>query len=99
VNADTQEQASALLRGEWDAWAEALQTAADAREAYYAKARASNVRLCADCAKPMPGYDNSQSCDGCHLPWGWDTPQGRRDRRAEQLDAEIERLRAERSKL
>jgi hypothetical protein len=87
------------LRGPWDAWTAARVAAEDARKAYYAAANTGAIQICSHCCKPMPGGDSSSTCDGCHLPWGWSTPQGRRDRRANELDAQIEALRKEREAL
>lgn len=96
---EIQRSAPKTLRDAWDDWADACQAADLAKKAYFAAATGAGIKLCTCCAKPMPEYDNSQTCDGCHLGWGWDTPQGRRDRRAAELDEQLERLRAERAKL
>ena len=87
------------LKDAWDTWERALVKVEEAKSLYFRIAGASKIRLCLSCNKPMPTWDHSQTCDGCDLPWGWDSAQGRRDRRAAELDSEIERLRAERSKL
>lgn len=92
-------EATEKLRPLWDAWAEAADAQRAAKTAYERAASAAGVQLCSFCAKPMPDYDSSMHCDGCHQPWGWDTPQGRRERRAAELDAELARLRAERKKI
>ncbi len=78
-----------LLRPEQRAWNKAHEECQAAKKAYLAKAEANGLRLCDHCAKPMPGYDSSQNCDGCHLPWGWATSEGRKARRAAALKAEI----------
>lgn len=80
----------------WSSIVKAHQGWRDAERLYIAAARDAGVRLCCECSKPMPDYDNSQSCDGCQLEWGWSTPQGLQDARAAQLDREINRLQKER---
>lgn len=88
-----------LLSTERAAWVEASAALEVAREAYLAKAAAHDIDLCTHCTKPMPEFDHSQQCDGCHLPWNWATPQGERELRAAELDARLEQLKAERAKL
>lgn len=94
-----QDAGGAALKPLWDAWARACRAEEKAKEAYYDAAAASGVQLCDSCSKPMPGYDTSRECDGCHLPWGWDTPEGRKAREREELDAKIAALQAQRAKL
>lgn len=93
------ERAIQILDAEHTAWVEAEAARRSARDAYFAKARANQIRLCDCCAKPMPEYDHSMQCDGCDAPWNWATPKGRREMRAAELDAELARLQAERAKL
>lgn len=92
-------EATERLRPLWDAIADAKTALEAAENAYVRAAKVAGVDICHSCNKPMPDYDSSMNCDGCHLPWGWDTPKGRRDRRAAELDAELARLRAEREKI
>lgn len=92
-------EATAMLSPAWEAYRESVAAVERAKAFYFKTAESGSVRVCTHCSKPMPDYDNSWRCDGCHLPWGWDTPQARRDRRAAELDAEIKRLSAERAEL
>jgi hypothetical protein len=85
------------LRPLWDALLAAEAVEYTSKETYRKAARAAGLRVCEYCQKIMPDYDHSRTCDGCGLPWGWDTQQGRRDRQAEQLDAKIAKLQQERA--
>ena len=91
--------ATEALRPLWDAWARAGVALTAARKAYNDAASAQNIALCYRCSKPMPDYDVSSECDGCHLEWGWSTPEGRAKRERAELDAQIASLQARRAKL
>jgi hypothetical protein len=93
------EEATKVLSEPWNEWKEAQERSRAAHKAYLDAVRQVPVQICQRCEKPMPDYDHSNECDGCHLDWGWATPQACRDRRAAELDAEIERLKKVRGAL
>lgn len=93
------ERATELLKPFWNEWVEAERRMIAARERYRLEARNAEARICDHCLKPMPDDDTSRYCDGCHLPWGWATPQGQRELRAAQLDRQLEALQKEREEL
>lgn len=91
--------ATELLAAQWDAWCDAHEAAKSAGRCYEQLAQTLGIPLCQSCNKPMPEYDHSQECDGCHLPWGWNTPAGQRELRAAELDRKLAQLQKEREAL
>lgn len=92
-------EATAALTPAYIAWADARAAVQAAKDAYLAKVKEIDAKMCWHCYKPMPDYDDSTQCDECHLPWGSSTPEGRKKLEAARIDAQIKALQERKAKL
>lgn len=94
-----QKDAITTLKPAWDAYHAKKAEASAAWKVYTDAAESGHIDLCCKCRKPMSPGDGSSECDGCHLPWGWCTAEGRKNHRLMEIDAQIAALNAEKDRL